>query len=521
MKKPPWFDYSLSNKLYLPNKSCIRNTHLIKNDRNIKYAIYKSNSLSQLKIEKNKPFDYRPVFDNICNGYIKSINKLDNKDTKKYETKMKTLNTKFEKNLNSINKVTRVKQIRLNLNKKQKDILKIWINNCKSIYNYCIDKYKIDNKYFNNGYQKIKIDIFNELYGNNIKPVPYDILTDEVRIFCSNLKSCYTNLKNNNIDHFTMNKKIKIKTNYSLLIPSKSISKNGIFITKLNKINNFNIKTLPNHDCRLFYHAKTDIFTLMIPTDINCKTINNREDIVSLDPGEKKFISFFGLNSYGYIGKDIRKPILKLRNKISKYQKILAKKKNKRGNKIKNKKNIKNKITKAYKKIKNIVKELHNQTAFYLCNNYDKILLPKFETQKMIGNKKSFKKYKLDFINNGKTITEKKENAKILTKKCRLNKNVKYTLGCLSHFSFRQHLQNKSLEYGCELKIITEEYTSLTCTNCGVISNKYNKRLKICDNCNLCIDRDYNGARNILIKNLNVFNYEAITPMVTYKPNDI
>lgn len=43
-------------------------------------------------------------------------------------------------------------------------------------------------------YRKLKLVIFNDLYPDK-KPVPYDILTDEVRIALSNIKSCMTNLK--------------------------------------------------------------------------------------------------------------------------------------------------------------------------------------------------------------------------------------------------------------------------------------------------------------------------------------
>ena len=60
---------------------------------------------------------------------------------------------------------------------------------------------------------------------------------------------------------------------------------------------------------------------------------------------------------------------------------------------------------------------------------------------------------------------------------------------------------NKAEEYGCTVKIVTEEFTSKCCSNCGILSDKYNYRLKICPNCDLKIDRDLNGSRNILIKN--------------------
>jgi len=89
-----------------------------------------------------------------------------------------------------------------------------------------------------------------------------------------------------------------------------------------------------------------------------------------------------------------------------------------------------------------------------------------------------------------------------LTKKSKLNKRVKFVLQMLSHYSFRQHLMNKSNEYGCVMLKVTEEFTSKTCTNCGYIENKFNKRIKKCSNCNYCINRDHGGSRNIAIKNL-------------------
>ena len=100
----------------------------------------------------------------------------------------------------------------------------------------------------------------------------------------------------------------------------------------------------------------------------------------------------------------------------------------------------------------------------------------------------------------------RKQIACNLTKRCRLSKTVKYVLNQLSHYSFRQHLTNKAKEHGCLVKVVSEEYTSKTCTNYSCISESYNKeRVKTSENCNYKIDRDTNGARNILIKNICVF----------------
>ncbi len=64
------------------------------------------------------------------------------------------------------------------------------------------------------------------------------------------------------------------------------------------------------------------------------------------------------------------------------------------------------------------------------------------------------------------------------------------------------HLLNKCKEYGSKLIEVTEEYTSKTCTNCGIQSMNYSKdRIKKCV-CGSKIDRDINGARNILLKNI-------------------
>ena len=48
-----------------------------------------------------------------------------------------------------------------------------------------------------------------------------------------------------------------------------------------------------------------------------------------------------------------------------------------------------------------------------------------------------------------------------------------------------------------------EYYTSKTCTKCGNIKHDLkNADIYKCNSCNLKIDRDTNGARNILLRNL-------------------
>ncbi len=105
----------------------------------------------------------------------------------------------------------------------------------------------------------------------------------------------------------------------------------------------------------------------------------------------------------------------------------------------------------------------------------------------------------------------------MFTKKCKLNKSIKYILNNISHYTFRQHLINKSNEYGCKCIIVSEEYTSLTCSNCGYMSSVYNNRIKTCEHCNNTVDPDINDAKNILIKNINMLKYKAIKHVASKK----
>jgi len=427
------------------------------------------------------------------NDKIKNINK--------YHENCKIKNNKFS--ILDVEKdepeIIRTKKYKLDINSDQKLIILEWMLHCRNVYNKCVEK-----KANTFNYMKLKLDIFNELYGKEKKDCPYDILTDEVKSYCSNLKSAVSNKKAGNIKFFELKPRKLIKCQ-SILIPKKSIKETGFFRTKLGDIENFekkidfkNVKC----DCRLLYDKILDKFYLYVPEHKKIKYCNNnKKDVVAVDPGEKTFISYYSLNNYGKIGDDIKNPILNIEKKIRKYQRILSGKKNKNNEKLKNKKIIRIRKYKCYRKINNIVKELHNKASLYLCRNYKRILLPEFRTQQMVKNDK--KEMKIRIKQNIIRIKNDRLEARKYQKKCRLSGRVKFVLNMLSFYKFKQQLLNKSQEYGCKVEIVTEEYTSQCCGKCGKLSNQYNKREKECVFCNAKINRDVNGARNILIKNYN------------------
>ena len=446
--------------------------------------------INKIKIKNNK-------LDELIN---KKNELIENNNFKKESTKKTTL-TKIHKKINNYNKVVKSRCYQIFPSEKQKNIIFNWMKECTKIYNYCVDNFNMNSKDFNLDYTKSKLIIFNNLYGNNNKPAPYDILTDEIRAFCSNIKSCLTNLHNNNINHFKIGYKNTQKSQ-SILIPSKSINKKGIFINLLKEMKGFdkiNIEHIDS-DSRLIYDKYFNKFYLKCPLYFDRTTINNRKEIVALDPGEKIFMTYYSFNNCGMIGYNIREKILQYESKIRKLQKIISTKKS-NNKRVKNIKRLKRRFHKYYKKIKNIVKELHNKSALYLVKNYNKILLPEFKTSEMVkGIGKKYIKNKLEEIKD-KPNNERKIVIKEMYKIRRLNKRVKFVLNMLSHYKFKQHLINKCDEYGCNIEIVTEEYTSKCCSRCGILSDNYKNREKTCISCNLKIDRDLNGSRNILIKN--------------------
>ena len=72
----------------------------------------------------------------------------------------------------------------------------------------------------------------------------------------------------------------------------------------------------------------------------------------------------------------------------------------------------------------------------------------------------------------------------------------------LSHCKFKERLLYLFEVYGSKVHLCTEHYTTQACGKCGLLNKVGSSKVYNCNDCNLEIDRDYNGARNIFIKNM-------------------
>jgi len=123
--------------------------------------------------------------------------------------------------------------------------------------------------------------------------------------------------------------------------------------------------------------------------------------------------------------------------------------------------------------VRYLISELHKKMVRWLCVHYKVILLPEFETSKMLRRGQR-----------------------------RINSKTARGMATWSHYRFKQRLLHKSQEYPeCRVYIVGEAYTSKTCGHCGFIHNQLGgSKIFECPACKWKIDRDINGARNILIK---------------------
>ena len=119
-------------------------------------------------------------------------------------------------------------------------------------------------------------------------------------------------------------------------------------------------------------------------------------------------------------------------------------------------------------------KEIHRKLAAWLCENYRVILIPVFETSRMVA-----------------TRGMRKISSKIVR-----------SMLTWSHYAFRQLLKAKAELYPWVRVVECDEaYTSKTCGSCGEIhATLGGSKVFECKKCAYTADRDLNGARNILLR---------------------
>lgn len=203
--------------------------------------------------------------------------------------------------------------------------------------------------------------------------------------------------------------------------------------------------------------------------------------VIALDPGIRSFATLFNGNEAFQITNETD---LKRLAKLQAYHSKLHKKADTlRGNSSggERDKNVKNwferkkvyfKMSRIKRKIINLTKDLHRKLACYLARNYDVIYIPNYRIKKIYAKKRSNKTNRKNQLN-------------------------------WAWYKFVTELNYRCALHGSVTIVVSESYSSKTCSKCGHIHNGLgSNKVFHCPNCGHKLNRDLNGAINILFNSL-------------------
>lgn len=334
----------------------------------------------------------------------------------------------------------------------------------RKFYNETLTIYK-------NGSEKTWDKVYKDIAEQNkehdyVKSVPYQIKKIAVNDYRKALSINKIKAKRFG-KPFEMKFKSKKNPKQSCYIPKTAIKSSGIYHTIAGKLKMTERQWFENEDikaCRLVLEYGK--WFIVIPKEIKITPIDNQEGVVAIDPGVRTFATYFSTEGYfGKIGQGAFDRILKLNLKIDK----LLSKSSKETNKNR-KANLKRKVFNVRFKIRNLIDELHWKVIKFFTSRFKVIIFPPFNVSEMV--KKSKRK---------------------------LPKKVVRTMNCFRFYEFKERLKLKCKENGVTFVESSEAFTSKTNSFTGELMENLGRKEKFMFN-NVSIDRDINGARNILIR---------------------
>lgn len=356
------------------------------------------------------------------------------------------------------------RKIRIYPTQQQKILFKQWFGVARKFYNETLTIYK-------NGSDKVWHKVYQDIAEQNrehdyIKSVPYQIKKIAVNDYRKALSINKMKAKRSG-KPFEMKFKSKKNPKQSCYIPKAAISSSGIYYTIAGKLKMKERSWFENEDikaCRLTLEFGK--WFIVIPKEIKITPIENQEGVVAIDPGVRTFATYFSTEGYfGKLGQGAFDRILKLNLKIDKLISKLSKETDKN-----KKSNLKRSIFKIRFKLRNLIDELHWKTIKFFTSRFKVIIFPPFNVSEMI----------------------RKSNRK-------LPKKVVRSMNCFRFYEFKERLKLKCKESGVTFVESSEAFTSRTNSFTGELMENLGSKEKFMFN-NVSIDRDINGARNILIR---------------------
>ena len=193
----------------------------------------------------------------------------------------------------------------------------------------------------------------------------------------------------------------------------------------------------------------------------------NQARVVALDPGVRSFLTWYCADSVGKIGEGAFFRIQRLCERLDDLLSRAAKSPSRK------RRNMRRAANRMRLKIENLVQELHRQTARFLADNFDVILLPGFETSEMVERGRR-----------------------------RIGSKTVRNLLSLAHYRFKLFIRHKAAEAGAIVLDVNEAYTTKTVSWTGEVLENLGGASVVVAQDGERMDRDYNGARGIYLRAL-------------------
>ena len=262
----------------------------------------------------------------------------------------------------------------------------------------------------------------------------------------------------------------------SCRIKPESVTKDGIY-PKLAGKQKQSEYFKPVGECVLkIENNRYTLYVVIADTPV-CETQASGE-IVAIDPGVRTFSTWYSGDKCGKIGEKDQSRIFRLCKQLDDLISRRSKSRNHRQRRA-----MKKAADKLRNRIKDLVRELHHKAALFYVYNFDVILLPTFESKEMSERKKR----------------------KIGSKAVRM-------MLSFSHYKFKQFLKHKARQHGKVVIDVNEAYTSKTVSWTGEVKDVGSARVITSGKGKerVVVDRDYNGARGIMLRALRASSLKAV-----------
>ena len=248
-------------------------------------------------------------------------------------------------------------------------------------------------------------------------------------------------------------------------IPASAVSDHGVYYTMLGDLRM--AESIPDDpkDSRLTLHNGQ--YHLSVPVEAQRRVNETQARVVALDPGIRSFLTWYSEADAGHIG---RHDFGRIQRLCQHLDGLLSRASQASGRRKRNRYRAASRVR---VRVDNLVAELHHQAARFLVDNFDLILLPKFETQEMVQR--------------GRRRLRSKSVRSMLT---------------FAHYRFQRFLLWKAWETGKQVLLVNEAYTSKTCSWSGEVIDNLGGRREITGSDGVRLDRDINGARGIFLRAL-------------------